>query len=116
MSAKLCALASTRAGSPAVMLKLARRVLLRLGSATQVWMPNSAVRRLGAPRRRPLGMGDAAPRGHPVDVAGTDIWTLPRLSRCMDLAVEEIGDRREPDMRMRAHIDPLPGRNSAGPI
>ena len=32
-----------------------------------------------------------------------------------DLAVEQIGDRGKADMRMRAHVEPLPARNTAGP-
>ena len=35
--------------------------------------------------------------------------TLPTLSRCMIAAVEQIGDGREPDMRVRAHVHALPG-------
>jgi len=32
-----------------------------------------------------------------------------------DLAVEQIGDGGQSDMRMRPHVEPLPARNSAGP-
>ena len=65
-------------------------------------------RALGARRgRRALGMDDAAPGRHPVDRAGADRLDAAEAVAVQDLAVEEIGHRRQPDMRMRPHVQPL---------
>jgi hypothetical protein len=53
-------------------------------------------------------MGDAAPRHHPVDVALTDDLFRSQAVATKNLAAKEIGDGREPDMRMGTHIGPLP--------
>ena len=61
---------------------------------------------LGAPLKPgALGMRDAAPGGHPVHLARTDGGEGAEAVAVLDFAVEQIGDGREPDMRMRAHVD-----------
>src|SRR5437899_690274 len=57
--------------------------------------------------RRALGMRDAAARGHPVDLAGTDQLHAAQAVAMEDLTLVEICDRREPDMGMRAHVEPV---------
>src|SRR3546814_2419104 len=47
-----------------------------------------------------LGMGDAAPRRHPVDLAGADDLLDAEAVAMGKLSVEEIADGRQPDMRM----------------
>src|SRR3546814_12452736 len=51
-----------------------------------------------------LGMGDAAPRRHPVDLAGADDLLDAEAVAMGKLSVEEIADGRQPDMRMGLHI------------
>jgi len=70
-------------------------------------MPNSCAPavRLG---RGALGMGDAAARGHPVDRAGPDRLQGAEAVAVGDLAADQVSDRGEADVRMRAHVDPLP--------
>ena len=52
-----------------------------------------------------LGMGDAAPGHHPVDLAGPDRLLGPDAVAVHDLAGKDIGDGRQPDMRVGSHID-----------
>src|SRR6056297_1515160 len=59
---------------------------------------------------RALRMGHTAPRHHPVDRAGMDHLIGPQTVAMLKLAVEQIGHRAQPDMRMRAHVDVLPGQ------
>jgi hypothetical protein len=59
--------------------------------------------------RRALGMGDAAPRRHQVHLAGHDRERIALAVAVHDLAVEQIGHRRKPDMGMRTHIDAVSG-------
>ena len=80
--------------------------------------PSSGCRRPSARARsgrRALRMDDAASRRHPVELARRITMRLPSEWRC-DLAVEQPGDGREPDMRMRPHVDALPDADPAGPI
>ena len=58
---------------------------------------------------RALGMGDAAPGRHQVHGARRDLQRVALAVAMHDAAVEQIGDGRKPDMRMRAHIHALPG-------
>ena len=61
---------------------------------------------LGAPLEPgAFGMRDAAAGRHPVDFARTDGGESAEAVAMLDFAVEQIGDGRKPDMRMRAHID-----------
>ena len=57
---------------------------------------------LEAARRGALGMHDAASGGHPVHVAGMDLLAEAQAVAMQDLAIEEIGDGRERDVRVRA--------------
>ena len=58
-------------------------------------------------RRGALGVGDAAPGVHPVDVAGLDRLRRAQRVAMEDLAFEQIGDGGEVDVRMRAHVEAL---------
>ena len=66
-----------------------------------------AVRRLAGGGARPLGVGDAAPRHHPVDSAGQDDLVRAQAIAVLELAAEEVGHCREADMGMRADVDAL---------
>src|SRR5579885_1525261 len=52
-------------------------------------------------------MHDAAPGGHPVDLAGADGDRGAERIAVHDLAVEQVADGGEPDMRMRPHVEAL---------
>jgi hypothetical protein len=54
-------------------------------------------------------MGNAASGSHPVDVAGTDRLHEAERVAMLDCAFEQVGDRRQPDVRMRAHVDTIAG-------
>src|SRR5436853_2839908 len=69
-----------------------------------------AVQRLAvAPviRRRALGMHDAAPGSHPVHRTGMDRRFDAEIVAMNDLAIIEIRERGEADMRMRPHVQPV---------
>ena len=70
----------------------------------------AAQRRVGA-----LGMGDAAARGHPVDVARDDRLVRAEAVAVQDLALEQVGHGGEADVRVRPHVEPLPGQELARP-
>ncbi len=53
-------------------------------------------------------MDDAAPRGHQVARAGADRRIGAEAVAMVDRALEQIGDGRQVDMRVRAHVHPLP--------
>ena len=63
---------------------------------------------------RALRMDDAAAGGHPVDIAGDDLLHGAEAVAMHDRAVEQIGDGREPDMRMRAHVESRAGHERCG--
>ena len=52
-------------------------------------------------------MHDAAAGGHPVHLAGADRHRGAETIAVHDLAVEQVADRGEPDMRVRPHVQPL---------
>ena len=56
--------------------------------------------------RAALGMDDAAPGGHQVDLAGADGGATAKAVAVVDSALEQPGDRGEIDMRVRAHVHP----------
>ena len=56
-----------------------------------------------------LGMHDAAAGGHPVDLARPDRHRGAEAVAVHDLAVEQVGDGGEPDMRMRPHVEAVAG-------
>src|SRR5262249_6063183 len=49
------------------------------------------------------------PRGHPIDLARLNRHRIPEAVAVQDLAVEQERHGGKPDMRMRPHIDALPG-------
>src|SRR4051812_7107245 len=57
-----------------------------------------------------LTMGDAAPRRHPVDIAGLDFLHRAQSVAMHLRAFEQIGDGGKTDMRVGAHVDTLAGR------
>ena len=61
-----------------------------------------------------LGMGDAGAGGHPVDVAGHDRLVGAEAVAVQDLALEQVGDGGEADMRVRAHVEAASGEELAG--
>ena len=90
------------------MLELRRSVLMRLRQGDPSLDPVSAVRlraRLGG---RSLRMRDAAPRHHPIDVAGTNDLVRSHAVPVLNLAKQEIRDGREPDMGVGTHVGSLP--------
>ena len=56
---------------------------------------------------RPLGVGDAASRSHPVHRAGTDWLHGPQAVAVEDLTLEQIGDGGQADVWMRPDVQPL---------
>ncbi len=60
-------------------------------------------------------MNDAAARRHPVHVAGADRFDVARAVAVNHLAFEQIGQRRQADMRMRTHVRPVSGAKHRRP-
>src|ERR1700689_3128526 len=54
-------------------------------------------------------MHDAAAGGHPVHRARPDRHRGAKTVAMHDLAVEQVGDGGEPDMRVRPHVDAVAG-------
>ena len=54
-------------------------------------------------------MGNAAPGGHEVHRAGGDLQRIALAVAVHHGAVEQVGDGGKPDMRVRPHVEPLPG-------
>ena len=54
-------------------------------------------------------MDDAAAGSHPVHRAGPDRHGGAEAVAVHDLAVEQVGDGGEPDMRVRAHVEAVAG-------
>ena len=67
-----------------------------------------AVQRSLVATRRLLGVRDAAPGGHEVELAGPDDLLGAEAVPVQDLAVEQPGDRLEPDVGMRPDVEPVP--------
>src|SRR6185312_5782605 len=63
---------------------------------------------------RALRMNDAAAGGHPVDITGSDRLLRSQTVTMHDLALEEISDGREPDVRMGSYIDAPSGWEIGG--
>ena len=87
----------------------------RAGSATHIcrpWIGLPAARSSGAGA---FGMHDAAARRHPVHFARLDRRRGAEAVAVHDLAVEQIGDGGEPDMRMRPHVEPVAGAELGRP-
>src|SRR5262249_7098211 len=68
------------------------------GSAFAAWWWNSGF------------VSSAAAGSHPVDLPGSDRLVRAEAVAVHDLAVEEVGHRRERDVRMRTHVDAGAGR------
>ena len=66
-------------------------------------------------RRRAFGMDDAAAGGHPVDRASPYWHRGAKAVAVHDFTVEQIGEGRKPNVRMRPHIDALTLAETAGP-
>ncbi len=74
------------------------------------------VQRPAAPARLvagPFGVDDPAAGQHPVHVAWPDGLVRPEAVAVVHLAGEQVGHRRERDVRVRPDVDPLPGRHLA---
>ena len=65
-------------------------------------------------RFRPLAVDDAAAGGHPIDVARPDRLGIAQAVAMVDSAVEEVGHRRQADMRMGPHLHTAAGRHVHG--
>ena len=74
-----------------------------------------ALTRAAALGARALGMDDAAPGAHPVHRAGLDRLLGPQAVAVQDLALEQVGQRREVDVRVGAHVDALVGQELRRP-
>jgi hypothetical protein len=53
----------------------------------------------------PLGMDDATTRAHPVDGARLDSRDAAEAVAVHERAGEQVAQRRDPDVRVRAHVD-----------
>ena len=62
-----------------------------------------------------LGVDDALPCHHQVDITGADRLQAAEGVPVQYLALKQVGDRADTDMRVRAHIDALPGGEIRGP-
>ncbi len=62
-----------------------------------------------------LGVHDAATGRHEVHGTGLDELPIAQAVAVHDLAFEKVRDRREPDVRMRAHGDTVARRKHGGP-
>src|SRR6478736_3164052 len=56
-------------------------------------------------RPRAFGMDNAAPGGHPVHFTGLDRHCSTEAVPVHDLAIEKIGNRGKPDVRVRPHVE-----------
>ena len=77
------------------------------GRATQHCSPCSVSPCVATIGRGALRMGDAAPGRHPVDLARPDGDGAAEAVAVHDLAGKQERHGGEPDMRMRAHVEPL---------
>src|SRR5262249_36557155 len=55
-----------------------------------------------------LGMHNSTTGSHQVDLAGPNGQCRPEAIAMRDLTIEQVGDGRETDMRMRPDVDPVP--------
>jgi hypothetical protein len=65
-------------------------------------------------RRRALGVDDPAPCRHQVDRPRLDGLHGAEAVAVHAVPLEQVGHRREPDVRMRGDVEPLPGRERRG--
>ena len=72
-----------------------------------------------SPRRahrlgRALRMSDTTPRRHEVHCARHDLLDVTFAVPMQDASIEQVGDRSEADVRMRPHIQAVPGNELHG--
>ena len=63
-----------------------------------------------------LGMRDAPPGGHQVQLAGPDQLPAAEAVPVQHQALEQPADRLQADMRMRWHLHAIPGADVVGPV
>ena len=100
----------------AMMVEARLSVLLSLRQGDPGLDAEQAVRRLAGGGARPLGVGDPAPRHHPVDRAGQDDLVRAEAVAVLELAAEEIVTVARPIWGCGRTSTPWPEMNSAGPI
>src|ERR1700680_1741973 len=93
----------------AEMLKRRPDFLMRLRPRDPALNAQTALAALPRARRAAFGMRNAAPGGHEIPRAGGDLARIAFAVAMHDAAVEQIGDRRQPDMGVRAHVQALAG-------
>ena len=105
-------LAQRRQRAGRVVMKLRRRLLV---GARQAHPQLDAVDRRAGGAQRGTGafrVNDAAPRGHPVDVAGDDRLVRSQVVAVDDLAREQIRHGRQVDVRVGADVHALARREA----
>ena len=83
------------------------------GSASQVWIPDKFGAARRARRRASVRVGDAMTSRHQIDCARLDPLAGAEAVAMLDGAGEQIGDRRQVDVRVRGRRCPAgrqPGR------
>jgi len=90
-------------------LERRRRVLQRFRQRDPELQAVAAVRAADQLLRRPLRVDDAAPGRHPVDRPRLDPLDDAGRVAVDDRAFEQVGERRQPDVRMRADVVVLVG-------
>src|ERR1700754_1806204 len=98
-----------------VMMEFRIDLLMRLGQCHPDLDAMQSFPTVAGVGRRALGMHDAAPGGHPVDVARMDVDRAAQAVAMTDHAVEQPRDRGEADMRMRTDIEPRVITEGDGP-
>ncbi len=91
------------------MLERRRRFLLGLGQRDPALDPVHRLPVAALQVGRAFGVGDAAARRHQVHLAGHDRERIALAVAVHDLAVEQVGHGRQPDVRVRAHVDAVSG-------
>src|SRR4029453_7306669 len=88
-----------------MMMELRFRLLMSLGKSHPKLnaVDGSSLSRFGTALR----VDDAPPRGHPIDLAGTDGLMGAQAVAMDDLAFKKIGHRGQIDMGMGTHVHPL---------
>jgi len=86
------------------MLERRRGVLERFGQGHPELQPVGAMGTAQEILRRPLGVDDAAPGRHPVDGARLDPLHDAGRVAVHDRALEQVGEGRQPDVRMRPDV------------
>ena len=98
-----------------MMLEYRRHILKSVGQRQPGLNTEEAVRAFSGGLRRALGMGDAAPGDHPVQLTRADDLVGPGAVAMMEVAAIEISDGAETDMRVRPHVNALSGQELGRP-